>query len=206
MIVDTGVGVASVRDELADLIDRPVLAVGDPHPLRDHVGGLHEFDDRVMHRLEAPRMAAYRELAGISRRDFDAETLDYLASIGYPISAEHLIDAIPHDGYDPAHYGVVSTTITREVDDGDRIDLGDRSFEVLHLPRSRRRATSACSRPTTGVVVHRRRHLRRGPDRHPARQRHRRLSRNDGAPASNPGSDRPRRPRSELRTRFDWWR
>ncbi len=26
------------------------------------------------------------------------------------------------------------TTITRMVDDGDRIDLGDRSFEILHLP------------------------------------------------------------------------
>lgn len=79
-------------------------------------------------------MDPYGELAAIRRSDFTAEDLDYLASIGYPISAELLIDAVPHDGYVPGDYGIVSAAITRTVEEGDRIDLGDRSFEVLHLP------------------------------------------------------------------------
>ena len=133
LIVDTGVGVASVRQELGKLIDRPVIAVA-THIHYDHVGGLHEFETRVMHHLEAPRMESYKETSAIRRIDFTPEELDFLAAIGYPISAELLIDAVPYEGYEPEDHGIVSTKITRTVDDGDRIDLGDRSFEVLHLP------------------------------------------------------------------------
>lgn len=133
LLVDTGVGVASVRSELADVLDRPVVAVA-THIHYDHVGGLREFEERVMHRVEAPRMAPYREFGALRRVDFSAEALHLLASIGYPIAAELLIDALPHEGYDPSDHTIVSTTITREVEDGDRIDLGDRNFEVLHLP------------------------------------------------------------------------
>ena len=133
LIVDTGVGVASVRSELADVLDRPAVAVA-THIHYDHVGGLHEFDERVMHRIEAPRMAPYREFGALRRADFGADALELLATIGYPIVDELLIDALPREGYDPADHRIVSTTVTREVEEGDRVDLGDRSFEVLHLP------------------------------------------------------------------------
>ncbi len=134
LIVDTGVGVASVRAELADVLDRPVIAVA-THVHYDHVGGLHEFDTRMMHHLEAPRMADYRaEIATLRRSDFTTAELDFLAEIGYPISAPYLIDALPEAGFDPDRFSMTEATITTELDDGDRIDLGDRSFEVLHLP------------------------------------------------------------------------
>jgi glyoxylase-like metal-dependent hydrolase (beta-lactamase superfamily II) len=42
LVVDTGVGVASVKDELRDLIDKPVVALA-THIHWDHVGCLHEF-------------------------------------------------------------------------------------------------------------------------------------------------------------------
>ena len=60
LLVDTGMGLASLRDELADLIDKPLVAVA-THIHWDHVGSLHEFDTRVMHRVEAPRMAPTRK-------------------------------------------------------------------------------------------------------------------------------------------------
>ena len=103
MIVDTGVGVGSVRRELAELLDRPTIAVA-THIHYDHVGGLHEFETRVMHRLEAPRMAAYVEPAAIRRSVFSRDELDFLASIGYPISSEYLIDALPDGAYDPDRF------------------------------------------------------------------------------------------------------
>ena len=45
-----------------------------------------------------------------------------------------LIDALPHEGYDPAAYAVRPVTPTRIVAEGDLVTTGDRSFEVLHLP------------------------------------------------------------------------
>jgi glyoxylase-like metal-dependent hydrolase (beta-lactamase superfamily II) len=133
LVIDTGVGVASLRPALADVVGRPVVAVA-THIHWDHVGGLHEFDERVMHELEAGRMNPYDEFATILRSGFEDGVLGFLAGIGFPIEEETLIDALPEAGYDPAGYRVVPTTPTRQVRDGEILDLGDRHFEVLHLP------------------------------------------------------------------------
>ncbi len=133
LIVDTGLGVASVRNEIADLADRPVVALA-THIHWDHVGSLHEFDERIMHRAEAGRMNPYDEFATIFPHDFPVPILEYLAKTGYPMNDEALIDALPRPAYDRASSRIVPTTPPREVGDGDGIDLGDRHFEVLHLP------------------------------------------------------------------------
>lgn len=133
LVVDTGVGVASVRDEIADLADKPVVALA-THIHWDHVGSLHEFDDRLVHRDEAARMNPYEEFATIVRGDFPAPILEYLEATGYSLEDDFLIDALPRADYDLASYAIVPTTPTREIEDGDGIDLGDRRFEVMHLP------------------------------------------------------------------------
>ncbi len=133
LIVDTGVGVAPLREGIADLLDKPVVAVA-THIHWDHVGGLHEFEDRVMHRIEAGRMNPYDEFHTIVRADFPDVVLSGLAALGLPIESETLIDALPHADYDPARYRVQPTTPSRSVAEGDVIDLGDRHFEIFHLP------------------------------------------------------------------------
>ena len=45
-----------------------------------------------------------------------------------------LITASPHAGFEIDDYQIRSAAPTRTVDEGDVIDLGDRAFEVLHLP------------------------------------------------------------------------
>lgn len=132
LLVDTGLGVAPLRDEIADLVDKPVLALA-THIHYDHVGGLHEFDLRLMHRSEAPRMADYREFAPLRGADFPAEFAHALAEMGMPIDGEALIDAAPA-GFDLDAYAIRSAAPTRELEEGDVVDLGDRAFEVLHLP------------------------------------------------------------------------
>lgn len=133
LLVDTGVGVAPLHDEIADLVQKPLTAVA-THIHWDHVGGLHEFETRVMHTQEAPRMGpAYDEFASLSTSDF-APFLDLLAESGYTLDGDHLIDALPEAGYDPDAYTVTPALPTRTVDEGDVIDLGDRHFEVMHLP------------------------------------------------------------------------
>ena len=133
LLVDTGMGVSSVARAIASLSDRPVVAVA-THIHWDHVGGLHEFDERVMHAREAHRMSPYREFAAIETSKFDPATLAFLAQTGYAIEADALIDALPEEGYDLGAYRIQSTRPTRAVDEGDAIDLGDRRFEVWHLP------------------------------------------------------------------------
>jgi len=133
LLVDTGLGVASIREEIADLAEKPVVALA-THIHWDHVGCLHEFDERLMHGIEARRMNPYDEFATIETRGFPAPVLAYLEAMGYEIEGEYLIDALPEADYDPSDYHITPTTPTRELENGDVIDLGDRHFEVLHLP------------------------------------------------------------------------
>ncbi len=133
LLVDTGLGVASLSSEIADLVDKPVTAMA-THIHWDHVGGLHEFAERLMHRREAGQMNPYAEFATLLRSDFPDVVLEYMDQAGYGISDDALIDALPSAGYDLKSYAIVPTTPTRVLEDGDVVDLGDRRFEVMHLP------------------------------------------------------------------------
>ncbi len=134
LLVDTGIGLGSLKDEIQDLADKPVSAVA-THIHYDHVGCLHEFGERIMHRIEAPRMADYSEFAPLSTDTFPKDILDGLVAAGYERPKEGLlVDAVHAEGFDLDSYGIVSTPVTRAVEEGDIIDIGDRHFEVLHLP------------------------------------------------------------------------
>jgi glyoxylase-like metal-dependent hydrolase (beta-lactamase superfamily II) len=131
LLVDTGLGIASLREAAADLFERPLVAVA-THIHYDHVGGLHEFDTRVMHRAEAARMTDYQEFAVLSATGLPEQLVESIREAGYEIP-DALLTAAPA-GFDPDRYRVVATEPNRVVDEGDPIELGDRRFEVLHLP------------------------------------------------------------------------
>ena len=57
LLVDTGLGVASLRQHLAQLIDKPLLAIAS-HVHFDHAGGIHEFDRIAIHAAEASALRA----------------------------------------------------------------------------------------------------------------------------------------------------
>lgn len=127
LLVDSGLGLGSLRAELRDLFERPVVAVA-THRHFDHVGGLREFDEVVVHRDDAGSVAGAEGFASLRIEDYPPEELS-----GYdpPVS---LLTALPREGFDPAAYRVEPVTPTRIVDEGDELDLGDRRFTVLHLP------------------------------------------------------------------------
>lgn len=133
MLIDTGLGAASLRLEIQDLVDKPLMAVA-THIHFDHVGGLHEFDERLVHADEAEGMANYHGFSGLSRASLGTEVLAGLAAAGYPIDDPYLIDALPHPGFSLDDFTICSTAPTRIVEEGAAVDLGDRHFEVLHLP------------------------------------------------------------------------
>ena len=132
LLVDTGMGLASIVDPPADLFDRPVTAVA-THGHDDHSGGHHEFDDVAAHPLEA-HLLATAPLASLHiETAWGRDVVRALEDSGYPMDDEWFVDALPP--------GVVVETfrqrparVTRLVDEGDVFDLGDRRFEVLHLP------------------------------------------------------------------------
>jgi glyoxylase-like metal-dependent hydrolase (beta-lactamase superfamily II) len=121
LLVDSGMGVVSLRRQVALLAERPVLAVAS-HTHFDHIGSHHEFADRAVHRAEAEIMAApsrSRTLADKYVRDAaDAE----------------LFTMLPPAPYRSDDYEVTAAPATRLLDDGDLIDLGDRQVRVMHLP------------------------------------------------------------------------
>ena len=133
LLLDTGTGIASLRAAAAHLFDKKLLVVL-THTHFDHVGGAYEFDSRILHQLEAEGLE--RPLLGASLRkaDFPSELIEGLAAAGYTIDGEELVSAYPFEGYDSALYSVRSAAPTRLVEHGDVVDLGDRSFEVLHAP------------------------------------------------------------------------
>jgi len=127
LLVDTGLGIGSLRRELADLFERPTIAVA-THRHFDHTGGLYEFEEVVVHRDDADAVANAHGFASLVIEDYPPEELS-----GYDAPAS-LLTAVPREGYELASYAVTPVAPRRIVDEGDEIDLGDRAFRVLHLP------------------------------------------------------------------------
>ncbi|MFM2480261.1 MBL fold metallo-hydrolase [Celerinatantimonas sp. YJH-8] len=117
MLVDSGMGVVSLRKWVPLVSGRPLDAVAS-HTHFDHVGNHHEFDCRLCHHAEADILA----------HPTRANTLaDAYVSDG-------IFDALPDVPYSSTSYAIKGAPATRLLEDGDVIDLGDRWFKVLHVP------------------------------------------------------------------------
>jgi glyoxylase-like metal-dependent hydrolase (beta-lactamase superfamily II) len=130
LLVDTGLGISSLREEIQDLNDKPLTAVA-THIHYDHVGSLHEFDDRIMHEIEAPRMDQYTEPSPLHSAVFKDAYADYFVEPGFD---QYLVSARPFESFNIDDFKIHSTRVSQTVSEGDVIDLGNRHFEILHLP------------------------------------------------------------------------
>ncbi len=117
LLVDSGMGVVGLTDHLPWLRERTVLAVAS-HAHFDHVGNHHQFAQRLCHPAEAHILAEPRG---------DWNLADRFAVV-------EMFERLPPGGYDQARYRVTPAPATGLVEAGDVIDLGDRVFEVLHVP------------------------------------------------------------------------
>jgi glyoxylase-like metal-dependent hydrolase (beta-lactamase superfamily II) len=132
LLIDTGLGLVSLREAAKDLFQRPLTALM-THAHFDHIGGAFEFDDRRVHEAEAAEMSEPRGFAGLRAEDLDAGLVARVKAAGYEIP-EVFLDALPRAGFSLIGYQVPPAPPLHTLHDGERLDLGDRSFEVLHLP------------------------------------------------------------------------
>jgi glyoxylase-like metal-dependent hydrolase (beta-lactamase superfamily II) len=117
MLVDSGMGVVSLREWVPLVTERSLTAVAS-HTHFDHIGCHHEFPDRAVHRAEAAILAAPSRAA----------------TLADPYVTDEIFDRLPPLPYTSADYAVRGAAATRLLEDGDVIDLGDRHFEVVHTP------------------------------------------------------------------------
>jgi len=114
--LDFGTGVQSLP-AFAPAGDKPLLAIAS-HVHIDHVGSFFEYADRAGHPLEAPFFADMRDDMA-----FGAMFRDHPEPL-----------AVLPEGFVLADYRIGPAPLTRLLDEGDTVDLGDRLFTVLHLP------------------------------------------------------------------------
>jgi glyoxylase-like metal-dependent hydrolase (beta-lactamase superfamily II) len=132
LLVDAGLGIGSLHAELGGRLDRPVAGIA-THSHFDHFGGLGEFADRAANRDDAEVIEQAADYVTLTADTYPKALLDEFAAVGAAVP-ELLISALPAPGFDVRQFRTPAVPITRWLADGDVLDIGDRSFEVLHTP------------------------------------------------------------------------
>ena len=117
LLVDSGMGVVSLREWVPRVSEKPLMAVAS-HTHFDHIGSHHEFAERLAHPAEAALLAAP------TRQNTLAD----------PYASEEIFTRLPPGGFQATRYAVKAAPATRLIEEGEVLDLGDRHFTVLHLP------------------------------------------------------------------------
>jgi len=116
LLFDTGMGISDLKKVTTQLTPLPIVVLNS-HTHDDHVGSNWQFDT-----IYAMDTDFTRNNAQGSREDAQAE-----------ITPDQICGALPK-GFDPKTYVTRPWKITSYIHDGDRIDLGGRSLEVIATP------------------------------------------------------------------------
>ena len=115
LLIDTGLGICNIYDEVIRLTDKPVTAIA-THIHWDHIGGHNFFSDFYAHEAE----------------------LNWLNG-EFPLTMEQIKDMVVDrcdlpEGYDVNKYEFFQGTPTRVLKGNETIDIGDRRVQIVHSP------------------------------------------------------------------------
>ena len=117
LLVDFGLGAVPLRRHVAQLAERDIVGVAS-HTHFDHIGAASEFDCCHVHAAEAHILA-------------DPDNARTLADM---FVNDEMFDALPPEPYAHSGYRIAAPAKIALLEDGDKIDLGNRQFEVIHTP------------------------------------------------------------------------
>lgn len=132
LLIDAGMGISSLKKSISHLIDKPLIALA-THTHFDHIGSIHEFDQRLVHPSESHTLLKPDNFPVLCSCHWPEGMRASIEAQGYDVP-DLMIDAYPHENFDPMTFRLQGCEATRLVDEGDVIDLGDITFEVMHLP------------------------------------------------------------------------
>lgn len=115
LLIDTGLGICNISEEVEKLTAKPVTAVA-THIHWDHIGGHKYYPDFYAHEAELNWLSGESPLSIDAIREMVLDRCD------------------PPDDYDVDTYEFFQGVPTRILHDGDTIDLGNRVITVLHTP------------------------------------------------------------------------
>ena len=118
LIIDTGMGINPLKEWVMKETERPIKAIG-THSHFDHAGSMHEFSCRLGHRAEAAAFASGGRAETMYRGGW---------------TKIEIVNPNEHPDFATETFSVKPAPLTGYLDEGDVLDLGDRAFQILHLP------------------------------------------------------------------------
>jgi len=116
LLIDTGLGVENIEEQVRKLTDKPVIVIS-THVHYDHIGGHKYFRDFYVHEAETEWING-----------------------GFPLTIEQVRDFLieepcdfPKD-FDVNNYCLFEGVPTRVLKDNDTIELGERIIQIIHTP------------------------------------------------------------------------
>ena len=116
LLFDTGMGISDIRKVVSGLTPLPVIVLNS-HTHNDHVGGNWQFD------------TIYSMDTDFSRQNAKGSTADAQEEL----APGQICGELPK-GFDAKTYRTKPWTITKYVHDGDELDLGNRTLEIISTP------------------------------------------------------------------------
>jgi glyoxylase-like metal-dependent hydrolase (beta-lactamase superfamily II) len=140
VLIDSGLGIGDVRAIVDSLTDLDVM-VANTHHHWDHVGGNAAFDQVAIHELGADHLRAGHDMPFAEAYiEYTRERLEQLAAFQdldhryFELLSDETTPRPLPPGFDPAAWKIPPCVPSRLLHDGDVLDLGGRSLEVVHTP------------------------------------------------------------------------